>query len=500
MDTAPLLLALDQGTTSTRAMLFSAEGAVEFEARRPLSATYPQPGWVSQDPTEIIETVLATGREAVAWADRAGRRIAGVGITNQRETAVLWERESGRPVAPAIVWQSRQSAPQVEQLAAAGHASRIQHVTGLVPDASFSATKLMWLFDYDSTLRSRAENGDLCFGTVDSWMCWHLLEGRHVTDRTNASHTMLMDLATGNWSSEMLAVCDISAAVLPEILDTWGPIGEVPASVLGVAMPLGGIIGDQQSALFGQACLLPGQAKNTYGTGAFLLLNTGGSIPRSAHGMLATVALSHAGTTSYASEGAVLVTGSAVQWLRDGLGVIRQAEDVEPLAASVPDSGGVVFVPALTGLGGPYWDPGARGTMLGLTRGTTTAHIARATLEGLAYQTRDVIDAMEKDTGIRLTELRVDGGATRNDLLMQIQADVLGVPVVRPRNTETTAWGAAALAGLTAGVIASPDRLAAEWQEERRFNPNLGSDLAEHGYQRWQRAVERAGGWAVEGD
>ena len=497
---SPLLLALDQGTTSTRAMLFTPEGHGVFTARRPVPTAFPEPGWVTQDAQDILATVIACGREAMEWASGQGHEIAAAGITNQRETTVVWERSTGTPVAPAIVWQSRQSTPQVERLIAEGHGPRIQEVTGLVPDAYFSATKVMWLFDHDPELRARALRGELCFGTVDSWVIWHLLGGRHVTDRTNASRTMLMNLRSGSWSEEMLDICGIPRQLLPEIIDTWGTIGLTASDLLGGAVALGGCIGDQQSALLGQACLDPGQAKNTYGTGSFLLLNTGQTIPRSQNHMLSTVAFSHGGRTTYASEGAVFVTGSAVQWLRDGLKVIDSAEEIETLAGSVDHSGGVVFVPALTGLGAPHWDAAARGTVFGLTRGTTSAHLARATLEGIAYQTRDIVEAMTADSRVALTELRVDGGAAANDLLMQIQADVLGVPVVRPVNTETTAWGAAALAGLSAGLIASPAHLGALWGEERRFVPHGDNDLHDRGYARWKRAVARTTGWADDTD
>jgi len=477
-------------------MLFTPEGRLAFTARRPVPTAFPEPGWVTQDAQDILATVIACGREALAWAAEQGHEVAAAGITNQRETTVVWERSTGTPVAPAIVWQSRQSVPQVERLVAAGHGPHIQAVTGLVPDAYFSATKVMWLFDHLPGLRERANRGELCFGTVDSWVIWHLLGGRHVTDRTNASRTMLMDLRLGGWSEEMLEICSIPRQMLPEIIDTWGTIGVTAPDLLGVPVSLGGCIGDQQSALLGQACLEPGQAKNTFGTGSFLLLNTGPTIPQSQHQLLSTVAMSHGGTTTYASEGAVFVTGSAVQWLRDGLGVIDSAAEIESLAGSVEDSGGVVFVPALTGLGAPHWDPDARGTILGLTRGSTSAHLARATLEGIAYQTRDIVEAMSADSGVALSELRVDGGAAANDLLMQIQADVLGVPVVRPVNTETTAWGAAALAGLSTGLITSPGHLSALWEEERRFLPRHDTSLHDKGYADWKRAVARTAGWA----
>ena len=497
MPNAPLILALDQGTTSSRAMLIDAAGDVRAVSQRPIGQAYPWPGWVNQDADEIWTTTLGVTREAVA-AVGGPQHIAAVGITNQRETTILWDRATGRPVAPAIVWQSRQSAPLVAALVERGLGPTYQRRTGLVPDAYFSATKIAWLLDTDRELRRRAEAGEVLFGTVDSWLLWNLLgNGVHLTDRANASRTMLYDIQTLDWANDLLADLAIPRAMLPEVRDNSGLLGETRSELFGDALPVTGAAGDQQAALFGQACFRPGQAKNTYGTGSFLLLHTGDEPKPSAHRLLTTIAWSIAGRTEYALEGAIFVTGAAVQWLRDGLGLIAEAADIEPLAASVPDSGGVTFVPALTGLGSPHWDPGARGTVVGISRGTTAAHLARATLEAIAFQTRDVLEAMTHDAGVPLAELRVDGGAARNDLLLQIQADVLGVPVVRPTNVETTALGAAFLAGLAVGVWRDRDQIAAQWQVDRRFEPTTGAAERDARYATWLRAVDRARGWAT---
>ena len=491
-----LVLALDQGTTSSRAILFDAAGAIRGLGQRPTTQLYPHPGWVNQDATEIWETTLAVAREALAVAGVTADRVAAIGVTNQRETTVLWERASGRPVGPAIVWQSRQTAPMVEAIARRGMAETYQRRTGLVPDAYFSATKIAWMLDQDPELRRRAEAGEVLFGTVDSWLLWQLSGGRaHLTDAANASRTMLFDIHELAWSEELLADLAIPRAMLPEVRGNAEVLFETAAEVLGAAVPVAGVAGDQQAALFGQACFAPGQAKNTYGTGSFLLMHTGTEPKASRHRLLTTVAWRIDGRTEYALEGAIFVTGAAVQWLRDGLGIIADAAEVEALAASVPDSGGVCFVPALAGLGSPYWDPDARGTIVGLSRGSTAAHLARATLEAIAFQTRDVLDAMERDAGIALRELRVDGGAARNDLLLQIQADVLGVPVVRPRSVETTALGAAYLAGLATGVWRDRAELASQWQAERRFEPAISQGERDGRYETWVRAVERARGW-----
>jgi glycerol kinase len=491
------VLALDQGTTSSRALVFNRDARVLAVAQRPTTQHYPHPGWVNQDATEIWETTLAVAREAVERANITGRDIAATGITNQRETLIVWDRNSSSPVAPAVVWQSRQSQPQVDALEARGMGPTFQSVTGLVPDAYFTATKLAWLLQDYPELRRRAEAGELLAGTVDSWLLWNLTGGRlHATDPSNASRTMLFDIRSLVWSPELLLDLSIPRSMLPAVVPSAGHIGYTSPDWFGSEIPIAGIAGDQQAALFGQTCFNPGEGKNTYGTGAFLLMNTGQQARRSAHRLLTTIAWQIGDTVTYALEGAVYVSGAAVEWLRDGLGVIESAQDVEALARSVPDSGGVTVVPALTGLGAPYWDSAARGAILGLTRGSTAAHIARATLEAMAFQTRDVADAMAADSGIPLSNLRVDGGAARNDLLMQVQADLLGVPVVRPRNVETTAVGAAFLAGIGAGLWPSQAALNDVWEIDRVFEPAIGADERDQRNATWRRAIERALNWA----
>jgi glycerol kinase len=494
---AQALLAIDQGTTSSRAIVFDRLGTVLGLAQSPVAVTFPNSGWVNQDAAELWTRTLDVTRQAIKRAGISPSEIAGIGIANQRETTILWERSTGMPVAPAIVWQSRQSAPQVRALIERGKGETYQHITGLVPDAYFSATKLAWLFEEQPELRRRAEAGDLLFGTVDCWLMWNLSGGRfHVTDCSNASRTMLVDIKHVCWSDELLRDLGIPTAILPQIVANSTVLFETEPSLLGAPVAVAGTAGDQQAALFGQACFRVGEAKNTYGTGSFLLMNTGSNAVESPSNLLTTIAWQLGQKVTYALEGAVFVTGSAVQWLRDGLGIVKASVDVEELAASVPDSGGVVFVPALVGLGAPHWDQDARGTIAGITRGTTAAHIARATLEAIALQTRDVLDAMTSDSGISLTELRVDGGAAQNDLLMQIQADVLSVPVVRPTMTETTALGAAYLAGLSTGVLSGPDEIQAMWMVDRRFEPRMAESDRDRMYRRWLEAVERSKGWA----
>lgn len=494
---ADLILALDQGTTSSRAILFERSGVTRAVAQQPLDAQYPHPGWVVQDAGEIWRSTLQVAREALEKGGASAGDVAAVGITNQRETTVLWDRATGEPAAPAVVWQSRQSALLVRAIEQRGMAERYQQVTGLVPDPYFSATKIAWMLEQDPELRRRAEAGELLFGTVDSWLLWQL-SGRklHATDYSNASRTMLYDIRRLEWSAELLRDLSIPASLLPEVRGSSGLLCETASELLGGAIPVMGVAGDQQAALFGQTCFAPGEAKNTYGTGSFLLMNTGAEAVTSRSRLLTTIAWGLGGEVEYALEGAIFATGSAVQWLRDGLGIIESAADVEALAGSVEDSGGVVFVPALTGIGAPHWDPDARGTILGITRGTTKAHIARATLEAIALQTRDVVEAMAADSGITLTELRVDGGASANDLLMQIQADLLGVPVVRAGTAETTALGAAYLAGLAAGVWSDREELASARMQGGRFEPRIGAAERDGAYERWRRAVERASGWA----
>ena len=494
------VLALDQGTTSSRSILFDRESNIVASAQREFTQYFPQPGWVEHDADEIWVSQAVTIAEVLARAGASLRDIAAVGITNQRETTVLWERSSGRPVAPAIVWQDRRTADLCAAVREAGNEPLVAERTGLLLDPYFSGTKLAWLLDHVPGARSRAERGELCFGTVDSWLAWKLSgHGLHVIDVTNASRTLLLDLRTGRWDEAMLDLFRIPPACLPEVVpSSLGPDvgGPLTITLEGNVLPLAGIAGDQQAALFGQTCFQPGMAKNTYGTGCFMLMNTGASPLPSRNRLLSTVAWDLSGRC-YALEGSVFVGGAVVQWLRDGLGLIERSGDVEALADSVPDSGGVFLVPAFTGLGSPHWDPYARGAMVGLSRGTTRAHIARAALECIAFQSAELLEAMQQDACQPLIELRVDGGATVNNLLMQFQADILGVPVVRPRVTETTALGAAYLAGLATGFWESADELAAGWQIERRFEPQIGRDRAAELMHDWRRAVERSKSWSM---
>ncbi len=487
------ILALDQGTTSSRAILFDRLGAITGMAQQEFAQHFPQPGWVEHDADEIWQSQLAVARKVLQDKGLTAKDVAAIGITNQRETTVLWDRKTGEPIARAIVWQDRRTAPICDALREAGKAGAIQHKTGLVLDAYFSGTKVQWLLDHVEGARGRAERGELAFGTIDSWLVYKLC-GRHVTDASNASRTMLFNIHTMKWDDELLGLLNVPASLLPEVVPSSGVIADT--DVLGGAIPIAGIAGDQQAATFGQACHAPGMAKNTYGTGCFMLMNTGAQAIASHNNLLTTVGWTVGGKTDYMLEGSVFMGGATVQWLRDGLGVIKSAAEVEQLAASVPDTGGVVFVPAFTGLGAPYWDAYARGTILGMTRGTTRAHIARAALDSIAYQTVDVLEAMHKDSGIALSELRVDGGAARNDLLMQFQADVLGVAVVRPKVTETTALGAAYLAGLAVGFWQSSDEIARQWGEERRFVPTMSSAERETNLQGWRKAIAVARMWS----
>ncbi len=491
------VLALDQGTTSSRAIVFDESGRMVGVSQRAFAQQYPKPGWVEHDPDEILQTQLDCARDALVDAGIEAGQLAAVGITNQRETTVVWDRASGRPIAPAIVWQDRRTAADCDRLREAGAAETIRARTGLELDAYFSATKLAWLLDAVPGARARAERGELLFGTVDTWLIWHLTGGvAHVTDPGNAARTMLYNIHSLKWDVELLALFRIPAGMLPQVVDSIGVCGETRADRLGATVPIAGIAGDQQAATFGQACFSPGMAKNTYGTGCFLLMNTGGHAVTSTNRLLTTIAWKHRDETTYALEGSIFIGGALVQWLRDGLGLIRQSHEVEALAASVPDSGGVVLVPAFTGLGAPYWDAYARGTLIGLTRGTGAGHIARAALEAIALQTVDLVDAMKRDGAAELTELRVDGGAAANDLLMQVQADLLGVPVVRPRMLETTALGAAYMAGLGAGVWRGTDELASQWVEDRRFEPAIDPQRRADLLANWHRAIERARAWA----
>ncbi len=492
------ILALDQGTSSSRAIVFDAQGRAASTAQREFRQIFPQPGWVEHDAQEIWQTQLAVAREALAGVP--GAQVQALAITNQRETTVLWDRATGQPVSNAIVWQDRRTAGWCDALQRAGHGPRIQHRTGLVVDAYFSGSKLRWMLDHLPGVRARAERGELAFGTVDSWLVWNLTGGRvHATDVSNASRTMLFNLHTLDWDDALLALFGIPRAVLPQVRPSSGFFGETDPALFGRALPIAGVAGDQQAATFGQACFAPGMAKNTYGTGCFMLMNTGARPVKSRHRLLTTVgwqSQAAPGRPAYCLEGSVFMAGATVQWLRDGLQIIRSAPEVEALAASVPDTGDVFLVPAFAGLGAPYWDGHARGTLVGLTRGTTRAHIARAALEAIALQVADVFDAMAADAGLPLAELRVDGGASRNDLLMQMQADVLGVPVVRPRVTETTALGAALLAGLAVGTWRGHEDIGAIWEAERRFEPRLPAGERRARLQRWRQAVERARGWS----
>ncbi len=492
------ILALDQGTTSSRAILFDRAGKIVGQAQREFRQIYPQPGWVEHDPLDLWSSQIGVANEVIAATGVGARQIAAIGITNQRETTVAWERRTGKPIANAIVWQCRRSASICDSLRAGGMEPLIRARTGLVADAYFSGTKIKWMLDQIPGARERARQGDICFGTVDSWLLWNLTGGKvHATDYSNASRTLLYDIHRRMWDEELLTLLDVPRAALADVRPSSGVFGETVAELFGEPIPIAGIAGDQQSALFGQACCRPGMMKNTYGTGCFMLMHTGESAVASDSGLLTTIAWGLDGRVDYALEGSVFIAGAAVQWLRDELGVISTASEIEALARSVPDSNGVYFVPAFVGLGAPYWDAYARGAIVGLTRGSSRAHLARATLEAMAFQTRDVADAMQRDSGLRLAELRVDGGAASNDLLCQIQADVLGATVRRPVITETTALGAAYLAGLGVGFWKNREELAAAWREERAFVPRLDSSQREARYTGWKRAVERARGWAA---
>jgi glycerol kinase len=491
------ILVIDQGTTGSAALLFDNSGLVVSSADREILQIYPQPGWVEHDPVEIFQTSLAVAKEALQQAGVTASQVKGLGITNQRETTVVWDRRTGKPVSNAVVWQCRRTAPICEELKQEGMAEPIRDKTGLLVDAYFSATKLRWILDNVPDGQRRAEQGDFLFGTIDSWLVWNLTGGAvHITDYSNASRTMLFNIHTLQWDKELLAKLDIPEAVLPKAVPSSQIYGETAAGLLGDArVPVAGIAGDQQAALFGQACYEAGMAKNTYGTGSFILLNTGGKPIPSEKGLITTVAWGLAGKVVYAMEGSVFITGAAVQWLRDGLHLIKSAGDSEPLARSVPDNGGVYFVPAFVGLGAPYWDMYARGAIVGLTRGTTSGHLARATLEAIAYQVRDVADAMGAEAGLKVPLLRVDGGGTANSLMMQFQADILGIPIQLAAIAETTSLGAAYLAGLAVGLWRDTAQLARMWQAAETYEPKMSVDQRETLYAGWKRAVERARGW-----
>ena len=491
------ILALDQGTSSSRAILFNHHGRIVTAVQQEFPQIYPQPGWVEHNPEAIWESQLQVAQEALQKANATAADVAAIGITNQRETTIIWERDTGRPIYNAIVWQCRRTAPLCDELKAENFDTLIRERTGLETDAYFSGTKVAWLLDNVPGARARAEAGELAFGTIDTFLLWRLSGGQlHISDVSNASRTMLFDIHRLDWDNEILARLRIPRALLPAVRPSSATYGHTDPALLGGSIPLAGVAGDQQAATFGQTCFAPRTAKNTYGTGCFMLFNTGQTAVHSHNGLLTTIGWQvNNSPVIYALEGSVFIAGAAVQWLRDGLGLIRQSSDVETLAAQVEDNGGVYLVPAFVGLGAPYWDPYARGAIVGLTRGSTAAHLARATLEAIAYQTRDVVEAMTADVGLPLTTLRADGGAAQNSLLMQFQADILGVPVEVPTITETTALGAAYLAGLAVGFWAGMDELEAKWKAARRYEPTMPAGQRHALYANWKRAVARAQNW-----
>jgi len=497
------VLALDQGTTSSRAIVFDEAGQPVSSAQREFRQLYPEPGWVEHDPDDLWRSQREVAREALKSAGLKAENLVAAGITNQRETTLLWDRQSGQPLHKAIVWQDRRTAAMCAELKAAGHEEMFREKTGLVLDPYFSGTKLAWLLDNVPGARERAERGELAFGTVDTWLVWNLsLSRTHVTDPSNASRTLLFNIHTGDWDAELLKILRVPRAILPDVYPSSHAFGMIAPSVLGAPVPITGIAGDQQAALFGQGCHRPGMAKNTYGTGCFMLLHTGNRVVQSANGLLGTAAAqlgraldARDADKEYALEGSVFIAGAVVQWLRDEMQFFRSSPEIEALARESLDNGGVYLVPAFAGLGAPHWDPNARGAIVGLTRGSSRAHIARAALESIAYQSADVLEAMQKDSGEKLTELRVDGGAAANDLLMQFQADILGVPVVRPKVLETTALGAAYLAGLAVALWKSREEIAAQWKMERRFEPRMPRGEASELLARWREAVRRSLRW-----
>lgn len=491
------ILALDQGTTSSRAILFNHSGRIHGVAQQEFRQILPQPGHVEHDPEEIWDSQLAVARKVLADANLTHRDIAAIGITNQRETVVVWDRETGKPIQNAIVWQSRITSDICDQLTRDGLADTFRNKTGLLIDPYFSGTKVKYILDRHTGLRERAARGEVLFGTVDSFLLWRLTGGRHVTDYSNASRTLLYNIHDLQWDDELLQALDIPRAMLPEVLPSSGMFGEAKEEFFGGVIPIAGVAGDQQAATFGQGCFEEGSAKNTYGTGCFMLMNTGEKPKLSENRLLTTIGWGINGKVTYCLEGSVFVAGAIVQWLRDGLGIIEQSSDVESLAAEVDDADDVIVVPALVGLGAPHWDPHARGAILGLTRGTTAAHIARASIESMAFQTRDILDAMQQDAGTKLKILKVDGGACCNDALMQFQADILDTTVQRPTVSETTALGAAYLAGLAVGYWENLDAVKSNWALDREFTPAMDSQRREARYGQWQQAVERAKGWAA---
>jgi len=492
------IMALDQGTTSSRAILFDHSGAIVSVAQKEFTQLFPQPGWVEHDPAEIWSSQIGVATEAIAKAGLEGGNIAAIGITNQRETTLVWDRATGKPVHNAIVWQDRRTAAYCDSLKAAGHEKMIREKTGLVIDAYFSGTKIKWILDNVPGARERANKGELAFGTVDSWLIWNLTHGAvHATDVTNASRTMLFNIHSLAWDNELLQLLDIPASMLPAVKESSEVYGETTPGMFAIQIPIAGIAGDQHAALFGQMCTSPGMVKNTYGTGCFMLMNIGEKPIISKNNLLTTVAWKVNGQVQYALEGSIFIAGAIVQWLRDGLGIIRASSEVEALAASTKENEGVYLVPAFAGLGAPHWEQHARGTLVGMTRGTTAAHIARAALESIAYQTMEVLKAMEADAKISIKELRVDGGATGNNLLMQFQADILDTKVIRPRITETTAMGAAYLAGLATGYWKNLEEIRSQWQMDKTFTPATGQTHREEWIKGWNRAVKTAKVWAA---
>jgi glycerol kinase len=490
------ILALDQGTTSSRAILFDGAGAIHAVAQREFRQIFPQSGWVEHNPAEIWQSQHAAAQEVFSKARVSTSEVAAIGITNQRETAIIWDRRTGEPIHNAIVWQDRRTSGFCDQLKRDGHLAAVQQKTGLVIDAYFSGSKIRWLLENVPGARPRAERGELAFGTVDSWLLWKLTGGAiHATDASNASRTMLYNIHTRQWDDELLRLLNVPRAILPAVRSSSEVYGQTAAGIFDRPIPIAGIAGDQQAALFGQTCFSRGLAKNTYGTGCFMLMNIGTEPISSRHKLLTTVAWDIGGQFEYALEGSVFIGGAVVQWLRDGLEMIQSAAEIESLAASVPDSGGVYIVPAFAGLGAPHWDQYARGTITGITRGTSRAHFARAALECIAFQVADILDVMREDSGVQMAELRVDGGAAANDLMLQFQADLLGVPVVRPKVTETTALGAAYLAGLAVGYWKSRDEVRAKWAVQRRFEPKMDRAEAEHRRRRWTEALSRSRDW-----
>ena len=490
------ILSIDQGTTSSRAIIFDKKGNIKSVAQKEFTQIFPNPGWIEHDATEIWSSQASVITEAIIKAELTSELIAAIGITNQRETTVVWDRETGTPIYNAIVWQDRRTSEYCSALKSKGYEDVIKKKTGLLLDAYFSGTKIKWILDNVDGAREKAENGKLAFGTIDSWLVWKLTAGKkHITDATNASRTLLYNINTEEWDEELLELFEIPKSLLPEVKSSSELYAETSTSLFNVPIPISGIAGDQQSALFGQMCTNPGMLKNTYGTGGFLVFNTGDKPIASKNNLLTTIAWKVDGKITYALEGSIFVAGAVVQWLRDGLGIIKSSAEVEELATSVEDNGGVYLVPAFTGLGAPHWDQFARGSISGITRGTTSAHIARAALEAIAYQTADVLKAMESDSGIKVTELRVDGGATANNFLMQFQADILGIPIVRPKISETTALGAAYLAGLAVGYWNSHDDISSQWEVDKKFEPQMSSNEREKLMDKWNDAVGRSKNW-----